>query len=60
MATHYASRITHHESRITESASPLALQALTGLETAVGNTPLLPLRRVSAGLSLNVQVLAKV
>jgi S-sulfo-L-cysteine synthase (O-acetyl-L-serine-dependent) len=30
-----------------------------GLETHVGNTPLLPLRRVSAGLASGVQVLAK-
>ena len=30
-----------------------------GLETAVGNTPLLPLRRVTAGLSRRVQVFAK-
>lgn len=59
MATHYASRITHHESRITEGASPLSLHSLLGLETAVGNTPLLPLRRVTAGLSAKVQVFAK-
>ena len=30
-----------------------------GLETAVGNTPLLPLRRVTAGLARGVQVFAK-
>jgi cysteine synthase B len=30
-----------------------------GLEAAVGNTPLLPLRRVTAGLAPNVQVFAK-
>jgi cysteine synthase B len=36
-------------------APPLA----GGLEAAVGNTPLLPLRRVTAGLSPHVQVLAK-
>jgi cysteine synthase B len=30
-----------------------------GLEAVVGNTPLLPLRRVTAGLSPNVQVFAK-
>lgn len=30
-----------------------------GLEAAVGNTPLLPLRRVAAGISPRVQVLAK-
>jgi cysteine synthase B len=33
--------------------------AAAGLESAVGNTPLLPLRRVTAGLSPHVQVLAK-
>src|SRR5512143_1913723 len=33
--------------------------AVAGLEDAVGNTPLLPLRRVTAGLSPHVQVLAK-
>ncbi len=59
MVTHYESRITNHASRITDSTSPLTLHTLQGLETAVGNTPLLPLRRVSAGLSINVQVLAK-
>jgi cysteine synthase B len=32
---------------------------LTGLESTVGNTPLLPLRRVTAALSPHVQVLAK-
>jgi S-sulfo-L-cysteine synthase (O-acetyl-L-serine-dependent) len=31
----------------------------SSLETAVGNTPLLPLRRVTAGISPRVQVLAK-
>ena len=30
-----------------------------GLETAVGNTPLIPLRRITAGLKPEVQVLAK-
>jgi S-sulfo-L-cysteine synthase (O-acetyl-L-serine-dependent) len=30
-----------------------------GLETAVGNTPLIPLRRITAGLETGVQVLAK-
>src|SRR5574341_1074003 len=59
MVTHYESRITHHASRITDSTSPVTLHTLQGLETAVGNTPILPLRRVSAGLSINVQVLAK-
>jgi cysteine synthase B len=33
--------------------------APAGLEAAVGNTPLLPLRRVTAGISPRVQVLAK-
>lgn len=37
---------------------PLAPDA-GGLETAVGNTPLLPLKRVTAGLKPGVQVLAK-
>ena len=37
----------------------LAAVERTSLETAVGNTPLLPLRRVTAGLSPRVQVLAK-
>jgi S-sulfo-L-cysteine synthase (O-acetyl-L-serine-dependent) len=36
-----------------------AVPALEGLESAVGNTPLLPLRRVTAGLAPGVQVLAK-
>jgi cysteine synthase B len=36
-----------------------ALPAPAGLEAAVGNTPLLPLRRITAGLSPKVQVLAK-
>jgi cysteine synthase B len=31
----------------------------SGLEAVVGNTPLLPLRRVTAGISAQVQVLAK-
>jgi S-sulfo-L-cysteine synthase (O-acetyl-L-serine-dependent) len=37
----------------------LVLPTLVGLDAHVGNTPLIPLRRVSAGLSLKVQVLAK-
>lgn len=37
----------------------LTTPAVTGLEAAVGNTPLLPLRRVSAHLSPRVKVLAK-
>ena len=37
------------------SASPIP----SSLEAAVGNTPLLPLRRVTAGLPAGVQVLAK-
>jgi len=37
----------------------IAPPAPTGLEAAVGNTPLLPLRRVTAGISPNVAVLAK-
>jgi len=66
MDTNYASRITDHESRITnhasritDSASPLTLHESPGLETAVGNTPLLPLRRVTSGLPATVQVFAK-
>jgi len=48
---------------ITQISFPAA-QILTapdagGLETAVGNTPLLPLRRVTAGLSRRVQVFAE-
>jgi cysteine synthase B len=35
------------------------IPASGGLEAAVGNTPLLPLRRLTAGLSPRVQVLAK-
>lgn len=38
----------------------LVAPALTGLEAAAGNTPLLPLRRISDGLSPDVQVYAKV
>jgi cysteine synthase B len=37
----------------------VAPPAVTGLEAHVGNTPLLPLHRVAAHLSPNVQVLAK-
>jgi cysteine synthase B len=59
MVTHHTSRITNYESRITHHASPLTLQPSLALEAAVGNTPLLPLRRVSAGLPSSVQVFAK-
>jgi cysteine synthase B len=59
MTTHYASRITEHASQLTDRASSLTLHSLQGLETAVGNTPLLPLRRVTAGLPSSVQVFAK-
>lgn len=59
MVTRYESRITHHASRITDSASSLTLHASPGLEAAVGNTPLLPLRHISAGLPSSVQLLAK-
>jgi cysteine synthase B len=51
--------VTHYESRITDHASPVTLHSSLGLDAAVGNTPLLPLRRVSAGLPSNVQVFAK-
>ncbi|HTX91645.1 MAG TPA: cysteine synthase family protein [Anaerolineales bacterium] len=37
----------------------LEIPSLAGLEAHVGNTPLLPLRRVGAGLGSKVQVLAK-
>jgi cysteine synthase B len=42
-----------------QQAAVVAPPLAGGLEAAVGNTPLLPLRRVTAGLSPNVQVLAK-
>jgi cysteine synthase B len=54
MATNYDSRITDHASHITDNPSPLTPHRLPGLEAAVGNTPLLPLR-----LSSRVQVLVK-
>jgi cysteine synthase B len=41
------------------AAQVLSAPDMGGLETAVGNTPLLPLRRLSAGLSPRVKVLAK-
>jgi len=66
MVTHYESRITNHTEQIThyasrtaDSASSLTLHTSSGLEAAVGNTPLLPLRRVTMGLPLNVHVFAK-
>ncbi len=37
----------------------LTMPAVAGLEAAVGNTPLLPLRRVTAGLPPGVKVFAK-
>ncbi len=37
----------------------VASSAISGLEATIGNTPLLALRRVTAGLSPRVQVLAK-
>jgi cysteine synthase B len=42
-------------------AAPLVapLPAAGGLEQAVGNTPLLPLRRIAAGLAPGVQIFAK-
>jgi cysteine synthase B len=39
--------------------TPIAPPSPGGLELHVGNTPLIPLRRVTAGLSPRVQVLAK-
>ncbi len=42
-----------------QQAAVVAPPLAGGLEAAVGNTPLLPLRRVTAGLSPHVQVLAK-
>ena len=69
MATHYVPRTTHHGSRIedrssqiVESIAPLTLHTLPGLEAAVGNTPLLPLRRITArtaGISPQLQLFAK-
>jgi len=44
---------------IVKHESQIVLPALAGLEAYVGNTPLLPLRRVSSGLRPGVQVLAK-
>ncbi len=41
------------------TAQILAAPDAGGLETAVGNTPLLPLKQVTKGLSPRVQVLAK-
>jgi len=40
-------------------AQLVASAAIASLEDTIGNTPLLPLRRVTAGLSPRVQVLAK-
>jgi cysteine synthase B len=59
MVTHYESRITQYGSRNTDHASPLTLHPSLALEVAVGNTPLLPLRRIPAALPSNVQVFAK-
>lgn len=69
MATSYAPHITHHGSRIAdrpsqvaESVAPLTLGSVPGLEAAVGNTPLLPLRRITAGtdgLSPRLRLFAK-
>lgn len=42
-----------------QSSQVIAPPAPTGLEAQVGNTPLLPLRRIAAGLSPRVQILAK-
>jgi cysteine synthase B len=45
--------VTFQETHVSAPPAP------AGLEAAVGNTPLLPLRRITAGLSPKVQVLAK-
>ncbi len=42
-----------------QSQTQLAVSAAAGLEAAVGNTPLLPLQRVTAGLSPGVRIFAK-
>ena len=47
------SEVTYPDTEIVSPPTP------GGLEAMVGNTPLIPLRRVTAGLSPNVQVLAK-
>lgn len=44
---------------ILKQETQLVLPTLAGLEAHVGNTPLLPLRRITASLSPRVQVLAK-
>ena len=53
----------NHTQTITSFAFPAvkasAAPDTAGLEAAVGNTPLIPLRRVAAGLSPRVQVFAK-
>jgi cysteine synthase B len=52
--------LAYHTHQVTfPAAQVLAAPDLGGLETAVGNTPLLPLRRMTAGLSPRVKVLAK-
>jgi cysteine synthase B len=43
----------------TQTQTQTVFQLLSPLEVHVGNTPLIPLRRVTAGLSPRVQVLAK-
>ncbi len=43
----------------TQTQTQTVFQPLSPLDVHVGNTPLLPLRRVTAGLSSRVQVLAK-
>jgi cysteine synthase B len=63
----YESRITNHGSRISDLESRLStldsrishLDAPFSLSSLVGNTPLLPLRRVTSGLSPRLQVLVK-
>jgi cysteine synthase B len=45
--------------RILDAITAVEARPAGGLEQAVGNTPLIPLRRVTAGLPPKVQVLAK-
>jgi len=52
-------RITNHESRVTDYLSPLTPHASQDLESTVGNTPLLALRRIQAGVAPGVQILTK-
>ena len=53
------SSLSHASLTTLAAAANLAVRPAGGLDTAVGNTPLLPLRKVTAGLAPGVQVLAK-